>query len=103
MPKLYFPAKNSLPWLLGLAIVGSSIAVIEQVHSYRKSFTESEALKQKRERLDHEWYKLLIEQQTFGATTQIGSRAVVSMGMYSPKAADIIILDVPSANTTSAP
>lgn len=91
-----------LRWLLTLLILLTGIAVVFQVHGYRKSFTESQRLRVERKKLDTEWHKLLIEQQTFGATTQIGGRAVVSMGMYSPKHSDIITVNVEPAGKYTA-
>lgn len=86
----------SLRFLLVTSIVASGIAVVYQVQLYRKSFTDSQQLRVERKKLNTEWHKLLIEQQTFGATTQIGGRAVLSMGMYSPKSSEVITLNVRS-------
>lgn len=88
---------------LVLAILLTGIAIVFQVHAYRKSFTESQQLRVERKTLDTDWHKLLIEQQTFGATTQIGGRAVLTMGMYSPKNSEIITLNVlPSLNMNAS-
>ena len=35
---------------------------------------------------------LLIEQQTFGATAQIGSRAVTQLRMFSPPASQTVVI-----------
>ena len=42
-----------------------------------------------------EWGRLLIEQQTFGATAQIGTRAVTQLRMYSPPAAQTVVISLP--------
>jgi hypothetical protein len=45
----------------------------------------------------------LIEQQTFGATTQIGSRAVIYLHMYSPPANQTLTLTLPDPHSLSVP
>lgn len=91
-----------MPWLLMVGIVASGVLTVYQVQVYRTSFTQSETLRREQKQLGTEWHKLLIEQQTFGATTQIGGRAVVSMGMYSPKPSEIITLDVPPSTQSTS-
>ena len=77
-----------------MLLLFTGIAVVLQVHAYRNSFTESQSLRAERKNLDTDWQKLLIEQQTFGATTQIAGRAVVNLGMFSPKHTDIIAFNI---------
>lgn len=40
--------------------------------------------------------RLLIEQQTFGATAQIGTRAVTQLRMYSPPATQTVVISLPA-------
>ncbi len=49
-----------------------------------------------RDDLNAEWGRLLIEQQTFGATAQIGTRAVTQLRMYSPPAAQTVVISLPT-------
>lgn len=77
-----------------LLLLGSAIAVTQQINQYRQSFTHSQQLRAEQKQLNTEWHKLLLEQQTFGATTRIGGRAVVSMGMYSPKPNEVITVNM---------
>jgi cell division protein FtsL len=89
--------------LLVAGIIGSALSVAFQAHQTRQEFKVWQKSKQTRDQLDVEWGRLLIEQQTFGATTQIGSRAVIYLHMYSPPASQILTLTLPDAHGLSAP
>jgi cell division protein FtsL len=88
--------------LLVAGIIGSALSVAFQVHETRQEFQVLQKSKQMRDQLDVEWGRLLIEQQTFGATTQIGSRAVIYLHMYSPPANQTLTLTLPDAHGLSA-
>ena len=47
-----------------------------------------------RDDLNAEWGRLLIEQQTFGATAQM-VRAVTQLRMFSPPAAETVVISLP--------
>ncbi|MEC7121247.1 MAG: cell division protein FtsL [Pseudomonadota bacterium] len=85
--------------LLICALVGgmlaSAMGVSYQVFLYRETFQMLQVARKERERLDIEWGRLLIEQQAFGATTQIGGRAVMTLRMYAPPAQQTVILRSP--------
>ncbi len=83
--------------VLAGAVVGSALAVVYSVFLYRLEFRDLQQARQQREQLDLEWSRLLIEQQTFGATTQIGGRAVMFLRMYSPPARQIVTLTAPGS------
>jgi cell division protein FtsL len=99
MLTLQNPLHTIKKWLFPLTlvalIVGSALAVVYEVFLYRHEFKALQVVRQEREELDVEWGRLLIEQQTFGATAQIGSRAVMSLRMYSPPAAQTVVLTNP--------
>lgn len=88
-----------LPVFLAFFLVGTAMAVAHQVFLYREEFKQLQEVRQQREKLDVEWGQLLIEQQTFGSTSQIGSRAVVSLRMYSPPPSQTVVLTTPSLST----
>lgn len=95
---LHSPALKAwfMPALLVLLIVGSAMAVVQQVFMYRQEFRDLQEVRAARENLDVEWGRLLIEQQTFGATAQIGSRAVMTLRMYSPPPSQTVVLATPT-------
>jgi cell division protein FtsL len=96
-------AKRPPLWSLLLTIaliaglLASALGVAYQVFLYREGFQRLQQAYKARERLDVEWGKLLIEQQTFGATTQIGGRAVMTLRMYSPPPNQTVTLTLPES------
>jgi cell division protein FtsL len=87
--------------VLVAGIIGSALSVAFQVHETRLEFKFWQKSKQTRDQLDVEWGRLLIEQQTFGATTQIGSRAVIYLHMYSPPVNQTLTLTLPDPHGLS--
>ncbi|MDM1758438.1 MULTISPECIES: cell division protein FtsL [Acinetobacter] len=77
-------------------VLGSAFMVVLQVFAYRHDFRELNSYMRERETINAEWGRLLIEQQTFGATAQIGTRAVTQLRMYSPPAAQTVVISLPS-------
>ncbi len=88
--------------LIGL-VLGSALALAYQVFLYRETFQTLQKAHQERNRLDNEWGRLLIEQQTFGAITQIGGRAVMALRMYSPPAHQTVTIRVGDESHDPAP
>lgn len=86
--------------VLVAGVIGSALSVAFQVNSTRQEFKVLQKAKQIRDQLDVEWGRLLIEQQTFGATSQIGSRAVIYLHMFSPPASQIMTLEMPNKHLT---
>ena len=82
--------------VLIIAILVSAFMVVMQVFTYRHDFRELSSHLREKEDLNAEWGRLVIEQQTFGATAQIGSRAVTQLRMYSPPAAQTVVISLPS-------
>ena len=96
--------------LLVMILWLSALAVPYQVFLYRNDFKNYYQLKTQQESLNIEYNQLLLEQQTFGSTPTIGSRAL-KLGMSPPDANKIVTLSIaPStkhqntqANSTSSP
>lgn len=74
----------------------SAYMVVIQVFSYRHDFRDLNSFMREREDINAEWGRLLIEQQTFGATAQIGTRAVTQLRMYSPPATQTVVISLPT-------
>ena len=83
--------------ILLLIVMGSAFMVVLQVFEYRHDFRELNTYMREREDINAEWGRLLIEQQTFGATAQIGTRAVTQLRMYSPPAAQTVVISIPTS------
>lgn len=90
------PMKKIISYIVLLVLVFfSAIMVVFQVFEYRHDYRELSAFNRERDDLNAEWGRLLIEQQTFGATAQIGTRAVTQLRMYSPPAAQTVVISLP--------
>ncbi|BAP38989.1 cell division protein FtsL [Acinetobacter guillouiae] len=82
--------------VLVVAVLISAFMVVLQVFAYRHDFRDLNSYMREREDINAEWGRLLIEQQTFGATAQIGTRAVTQLRMYSPPAAQTVVISLPT-------
>ena len=74
----------------------SALMVVFEVYEYRHDYRQITTYLKEQDDLNAEWGRLLIEQQTFGATSQIGTRAVTQLRMYSPPASDTVVISLPS-------
>ncbi|MNR81751.1 cell division protein FtsL [compost metagenome] len=95
--KLKFKKLIAYVILLVLVFI-SAMMVVFQVFGYRHDYREMSSFMRERDDLNAEWGRLLIEQQTFGATAQIGTRAVTQLRMYSPPAAQTVVISLPTTS-----
>ena len=95
--KLKFKKLIAYVILLVLVFI-SAMMVVFQVFEYRHDYREMSSFMRERDDLNAEWARLLIEQQTFGATAQIGTRAVTQLRMYSPPAAQTVVISLPTTS-----
>ncbi|MGF2637692.1 cell division protein FtsL [Acinetobacter johnsonii] len=95
--KLKFKKLIAYVILLVLVFI-SAMMVVFQVFEYRHDYREMSTFMRERDDLNAEWGRLLIEQQTFGATAQIGTRAVTQLRMYSPPAAQTVVISLPTTS-----
>ena len=95
--KLKFKKLIAYVILLVLVFI-SAMMVVFQVFEYRHDYREMSSFMRERDDLNAEWGRLLIEQQTFGATAQIGSRAVTQLRMFSPPAAQTVVISIPTTS-----
>src|SRR5574344_1646355 len=84
--------------ILLLLVFVSAIMVVFQVFEYRQDYRQLSTYMRERDDLNAEWGRLLIEQQTFGATAQIGTRAVTQLRMYSPPAPQTVVISLPTTS-----
>ena len=95
--KLKFKKLIAYVILLVLVFI-SAMMVVFQVFEYRHDYREMSSFMRERDDLNAEWGRLLIEQQTFGATAQIGTRAVTQLRMYSPPAEQTVVISLPTTS-----
>lgn len=81
--------------ILVLLLFISALMVVFEVYEYRHDYRQMSVYLKEQDDLNAEWGRLVIEQQTFGATSQIGTRAVTQLRMYSPPASDTVVLSLP--------
>ncbi|MBF7685032.1 cell division protein FtsL [Acinetobacter sp. B10A] len=87
--------KTMLYAFLVLLICVSAIMVVFEVFEYRHDYRQMTVYLKEQDDLNAEWTRLLIEQQTFGSTSQIGTRAVTQLRMFSPPAAETVVIALP--------
>ncbi|RKG54672.1 cell division protein FtsL [Acinetobacter cumulans] len=91
--------KKTITYAVMLILVFvSAIFVVFQVFEYRQDYRQLNTYIRERDDLNAEWGRLLIEQQTFGATAQIGTRAVTQLRMYSPPVAQTVVISLPQTS-----
>ncbi|MFT4021438.1 MAG: cell division protein FtsL [Acinetobacter sp.] len=81
--------------ILIILVFISAIMVVFEVFEYRHDYRQMSGYFREQDDLNAEWGRLLIEQQTFGATAQIGTRAVTQLRMYSPPTSDTVVISLP--------
>lgn len=88
--------KKAIAYLiLLLGVFVSALMVAFQVFEYRHDYREYTMYQRERDDINAEWGRLVIEQQTFGATAQIGTRAVTQLRMYSPPLTQTVVVSLP--------
>ena len=91
--------KKIISYIILLVLVFvSAIMVVFQVFEYRQDYRKLSSYLRERDDLNAEWGRLLIEQQTFGATAQIGTRAVTQLRMYSPPVSQTVVISLPQTS-----
>lgn len=88
--------KNVAYAVLVVLVLCSAIMVVFEVFEYRHDYRQMAGYLKEQDELNAEWTRLLIEQQTFGSTAQIGTRAVTQLRMFSPPAVDTVVIALPS-------
>src|SRR5690606_8142238 len=84
--------------VLVLMIFVSAVFEVFQVFEYRQDNRKLSTYLRGRDDLNAEWGRLLIEQQTFRATAQIGTRAVTQLRMYSPPVSQSVVISLPQTS-----
>ncbi|GAB3050104.1 cell division protein FtsL [Acinetobacter apis] len=89
--------KKLITYLIMVVLIFiSATMVVFEVYEYRHDYRQMTTYLREQDDLNAEWGRLLIEQQTFGSTSQIGTRAVTQLRMFSPPTSDTIVISLPS-------
>jgi len=79
------PLSIELPILLVLlAVIASSMAVVYSKYVWRTEFVQLQKLEYKRDKLDEEWGRLLLEQSTWANPARVEQQARRRLKMIVP-------------------
>jgi len=78
--------------ILIVAIVVSSMAVIELRHRNRQLFAELQSVTRDRDQLNTEWGQLLLEQGAWSEHRRVEEAARVRLGMASPSSDQVVVV-----------
>ncbi len=78
-------------WML-LAVMLSAVAVVYSKHTARTEFVVLQALEQKRDSLNEEWGRLLLEQSTWASPNNVEQKALKRLHMIVPTADMTVVI-----------
>jgi cell division protein FtsL len=78
--------------LLGMAVIGSSIAVVYAKYASRKYFVELQGLRAERDLLEVEWGRLQLELGTQVANGRVERIARKRLKMHMPSADEVVVI-----------
>jgi len=76
-----------------LAVLGSAISVIYTKHQSRVEFVALQQLEQRRDHLDEEWGRLLLEQSTWASPGRVEREAKNKLSMIVPTADRVVVIN----------
>ncbi len=82
----------SLVALLGLAVLGSALAVVYAKFQSRSLFAELQALRKVQDKMDVEWGQLQLEQSTWATHGRVESAARKRLGMVLPEPHQVVVV-----------
>lgn len=81
------------PLLVVMALViVSAVAVVYTKHLSRSEFIQLQQLEKKRDLLNEEWGRLLLEQSTWGSPSRVEQQARLRLNMIVPKADMTVVI-----------
>jgi len=78
--------------LLALAVIITSMAIIEVRHRSRLAYADLQSLQAERDQLNTEWGRLLLEEGAWSQHRRIEETARTKLGMHLPAAEDIVVV-----------
>lgn len=80
--------------LVGLVLaVGSALSVIHVTHLNRQLYSQLQGLQTKKDLLDSEYEKLLLERSAWSEYSRVENLAESRLGMKTPAAGDVIMVE----------
>jgi cell division protein FtsL len=81
-----------LLFVLGLAVIFSSIGVVYAKYLSRKNFVALQELQSERERIEVEWGRLQLEESTLATHAKVESTARGRLGMHLPLIDEVVVI-----------
>jgi len=72
--------------IMTVIVIISSMAVVYSKYMWRTEFSELQLLENKRDKLDEEWGKLLLEESTWASPARVEQQARLRLNMIVPTA-----------------
>lgn len=91
--------------VLVVAILLLGVMIVKQVQKRHETYRAVQSLKAELRKLQTEEQRLLIEQQTFGTTSEVARRAAAQLNMHLPDKEDkrVVAVPVPAQSKESQP
>jgi len=70
--------------LLTVLVIISSMAVVYSKYMWRTEFSELQTLENKRDKLDEEWGRLLLEESTWASPARVEQQSRLRLNMIVP-------------------
>lgn len=86
------PVGGWLVCLLLIAVLASSIAVIQSSHKGRRMFSELQSLHKETMSLEEEWERLLLEQSTWASPDRVQQLALKKLKMHAPNMREVTMV-----------
>lgn len=87
------PLRIELPLLaIIIAVIITAVGVIYSKHLGRIEFVALQKLEQRRDHLNEEWGRLLLEQSTWASSARIEHQAGLRLGMVAPTADMTVVI-----------
>ncbi len=84
--------RDSLVWLLLIAVVISALLVVNARHQHRVAFLGYQGEEARRDDLNDEWGRLLIAQQLWSSPNVIEADAREKLAMRSPRKGELEVV-----------
>ena len=84
--------RDSVMWLLVIAVVLSALSVVYVRHQHRISYAALHAEESRRDALNDEWGQLLIEENLWAFPHRIEKDATQQLRMRAPAAEEVVFI-----------
>lgn len=79
--------------IMVLAVLASAISVVYTKHQSRVEFVALQKLEQRRDHLNEEWGRLLLEQSTWASPGRVERQAKIRLNMIVPTAERTVVIN----------